>query len=109
MSDDEKLIRRLRQTLDRQAVDDGVRSELQRARRAALEAAPRRARTSWWPAAVAAGLLIGAATALLYPQLAPEQVPDAAFEDLAVIDGEDELELLEELEFYVWLEQQEQG
>ena len=35
------------------------------------------------------------ATALLYPRLTPGLVLDAAFEDLAVIDAEAELGLLE--------------
>ena len=64
----------------------------------------------WLPAAaVAALLLVAVGVSLLYPKLGDPPVPATAFDDLVVIDSEAELELLEELEFYVWLEQQEQG
>ena len=53
--------------------------------------------------------MIGISAALLYPTITEQDLPASAFDDLVVIDSEDELELLEELEFYVWYDQQEQG
>ncbi len=110
MSRDEDLNRQIGETLDRQVVDDAARAALRQARLAALENAPRGRRSRWIPAAAVTTLLVvGIATALLYPILDRQQLPDTAFDDLVVIDSEDELELLEELEFYVWLEQEGKG
>ena len=112
MSSNEDPNKKLGEILDRQVVDDDARAALRRVRDAALDAGarPRRRRTHWVPAAaVAALLLVGIGVALLYPELEQSPMPAGTFDDLVVIDSEDELELLEELEFYVWLEQQEQG
>ena len=103
---------KLGEILDRQVVDDDTRAALSRARNSALDAGTRlhSRRPRWIPAAaVAALLLVGIGVALLYPELNQPPMPAATFDDLVVIDSEDDLELLEELEFYVWLEQQEQG
>ena len=114
MSKDEDLMRRIGEALDRQAVDEDAGDALRRARLHALDsesrdARPRFARQPWIPATVTAVLLVGIAAALLYPSIDQPQIPANDFDDLVVIDSEDELELLEELEFYVWLDQQEQG
>ena len=34
----------------------------------------------------------------------PSELPQMSADEIAVITGEDELELYEELEFYIWLE-----
>lgn len=43
----------------------------------------------------------------MYPQLGDSSLPRAEVDDLVVITDEDELEFYEELEFFVWLEQEE--
>ena len=112
MSSDEDLNRKLGEVLDRQVVDEDARDALRRARGRALAAGVRRqgGRPRWIPAAAVAVLvLVAVGVGLLYPRLGEQPMPASTFDDLVVIDSEDELELLEELEFYVWLEQQEQS
>ena len=110
MSRDEDLQQRISETLDRQEVDGSTRDALRQSRKLALEASSDHRWSIRVPAfAIAAVVIAGIGVALLYPAIDEEQIPASAFDDLVVIDSEDELELFEELEFYVWLEQQEQG
>lgn len=92
-------------------LDGATRSRLAQARARALEAGARRRR----PFALGHGLLpVGAAAAavlaavlVLQTTRAPDPVVElTAFGDLDILLGEEDLELLEELEFYAWLEEQ---
>ena len=108
MNKDDELGQRIKTTLDRQQVDDATRNELRRARLAALDAADAPRRRAWMPATAVASLVLVVAAAFLFRGVEDVTLPQAAAEDLAVIASEDEFELLEEFEFYIWLEQQDQ-
>lgn len=94
------------------ALDAHTRSKLTQARYRALEELDKTApawTSRWLPAgAVAAGLL---AVMVLW-QGSPPGVPDAgnfnvaAATDLEILMGSEELEMIEELEFYAWLDEQ---
>jgi hypothetical protein len=95
-------------------LDAATRSRLTRARVRALEELES-SRAARWPGiwkspllpagAVAAAVL---AALLVVSQRSPEPPPVevAALGDLELLLGEEDLELIEELEFYAWLEEQ---
>lgn len=104
MSDDDKpFVDQVRNTLDQHAdaLDEVTAARLAAARRNALEARPRR--THWLPvaalSAVAASILT---VALLLNQdiSLPGSDPDA----LELVAQSEDLELIEELDFYDWLD-----
>ena len=114
--EDSRLEQRAKRLFDASVeyLDAPTRARLTRARARALE----RARTPTaaagllgargWAAAGAAAA-VTAAVALLVWQGTPSRpggVDVAALDDLEILLGEDELEMLEELEFYAWLEEQ---
>jgi len=115
VSEDRALEERTKLIFDESvsALDAQTRSKLTRARYRALEELPGRSAPgwrAWWiPAgAVAAGVL---AVMLLWqgqPPVAPEaQTFDvAALSDLEILLGEEELDMIQELEFYAWLDEQ---
>lgn len=105
MNDDERLERRVRETLNRQAVDPATRDALQAARLAALDGRRPLAGRRWVPATALAALLLIVGL-WLYPDITEQALPQAPVDDLVVITDEDELDLFEELEFYIWLEQE---
>ena len=107
MSEDSSFEARIRAILNRHGVDATTREELRSARRAALEPAPAPKPRGWIPAAAAAGIFLALGALFVYRSIDPPAVPGDAIEDLVVIGGEAELELLEDLEFYLWLEQEE--
>ena len=84
-----------------------VRSRLTQARHRALEeaAAPRFSRRLWLPAAglTAAAL---AAVVVIAPRVMQERAMPESFaaEDLALLLNDDDLELIENMEFYAWVE-----
>ncbi len=106
MSNDERFERRLRKILNRQTVDRPTRDALQTARLAALDGRRLAGSRRWIPAAALAALLLVVGV-WLYPHLGDEGLPGVEVDDLVVITDEDELELYEELEFYVWFEQEQ--
>ncbi len=106
MSNDEQFERRLRETLNRQSLDRRTRDALQAARVAALDGRRSGGPRRWIPATAAAVVLL-VVGAWLYPQLREPGLPRLEVDDLVVITDEDELELFEELEFYVWFEQEQ--
>lgn len=95
-----------------QGVDGQTRSKLAQARAQAVEAAARR-RPRWLPgpaALVPAGGLAAAALAVALiwqgPEAPPASIETAVLRDLDILlDGED-LDLLEDLDFYAWLLEQ---
>lgn len=91
-------------------LDAQTRSRLTQARYAAIEASrPRRAYAPWIGGAVAAGTV--AALVVINPL--NDEVTGPALDtpvaqqatDLEMLLGDDELEMLEELEFYAWLDE----
>lgn len=110
MTDDpqERWLHGLRRQLDRstQTLDPDTLAALQRARAAALARRPRGTpalRPAWGGLALAASLLLG--LMLWQPWSVPPAGP-AALEDLELLASADRLELFEDLQFYLWLEQQ---
>jgi hypothetical protein len=91
------------------SLDAQTRSRLAQARAQALEQARRR---PWWPARGLVPGAIAAATALAVwmlwqdPTTQPGGVEIAALQDLEILLGEEELEMLEELDFYTWLDEE---
>ena len=112
---DRKLEEWSKRTFDRstQEIDAATRSRLTQARVRALEELAPAKRFAWtWrasmlPAGAAAAALLAAWLVLLQgnggsePQLATNN-----FGDLEMLLGEEELEMIEELDFYAWLEEQ---
>lgn len=110
-------LNRLRTQLDEDArdLDAATASRLNRARQQALDAGlrKRRPRWIWLPfslATAAAALLALTLTLRTSEPLLPPPVlaaPSAsAADDFELLAGSEELEMIENLEFYAWLEQQ---
>lgn len=94
----------IKHTLDRQQADDATRDALRAARINALSP-EKRGRGTGWIAATAFGCLLLIVIGLLVNRgEQPGALPQMSAEELAVIASEDELELLEELEFYIWFD-----
>lgn len=110
-SNDESLMPQVRAALDSQTeeLDTNTLARLHAARRLAiaeLEArAQRRAqRTAWWvPAGAFATVAMAAAVYTLWngSSISP---PDAEFADIQMSAEADDLEIVEDLEFYEWLD-----
>ena len=95
-------------------LDASTRSRLTRARHAALEQAQRRPRAIWWMPALTSAA-VATLVALLVPRFESQQQPFnaslaavdevnlAAADDLTLLMNDENLELLEEMEFYAWL------
>ncbi|MDJ0916179.1 MAG: hypothetical protein QNJ05_00345 [Woeseiaceae bacterium] len=92
------------------SLDAATLSRLNQARHAAVEKSPRR-----WPPllrwAPAGGLATAAAVALLLMQSPAliETPGDASTVDMEILLSEDNLEMLEDLEFYDWIDLAETG
>lgn len=94
------------------ALDAETRSKLTRARYTALEALGTSSAPMWRPrwipaGAVAAGVL--AVMVLWQGQPAPPEAQTfdvAAVNDLEILLGDEELDMIQELEFYAWLDEQ---
>lgn len=117
--DQQRLSARIRSHLDDslQDYDAATLSRLNQARQRALDALPaRRARAWQWP-----GLGLAATLALVLmigiqrqpPAPAPASVDaglmsaELSDEELALLASDDDLEMFQDLEFYAWLEQQQ--
>jgi hypothetical protein len=91
-------------------IDGGTQSRLTRARHAALaEAASARLAPQWWlPATGVAGAAVLAV--VLWTTITPS--PDAgapALADIEILLTDDSLEMLEDLEFYSWIDLDEES
>ena len=94
------------------ALDGQTRSKLTQARYRALDELAERARPAWsrsWLPAGAAAAVALLSLMLWQGQMAP--LTEGGFDVTAVADldillGEEELDMIEELEFYAWLEEQ---
>ena len=110
---DEALLRRIRQQLDHsvESLDGETRSRLTSARSHALDAGRSRSRPAWLSAgglALASALIIAVVVGNLQPPgpegaLLVELLEDG--QDLELVSTIENLELLEDLEFYYWLEE----
>ena len=115
MNDSDPVTRHIRHQLDRQAVDAETRRRLRQARSQALSALDR-PQHGWFasPAARAGLALAGIAGLALLLMLGisrqnQEPLPDAGLDAFEIATSEAPLEFYQELEFYLWLEQQELG
>lgn len=103
MDKDRQFQQEIKNTLDRHSLDDATRNALRSARREALDG--HRAGTPSWIAATSfACLLLIMVGFLLNRSEDPSELPQMTAEELALIASEDDLELLEELEFYIWFD-----
>jgi hypothetical protein len=91
-------------------LDARTRSRLTRARHAALDelrrSGPFRARWLWAPAG---GVIVAAAAAVLigvWPGVPPGSPGSPPLEDLEVVAGAENFDLLQDVEFYTWLADQ---
>jgi hypothetical protein len=112
---DDKLEEWSKRTFDRstQAIDAATRSRLTQARVRALEELPARRQFAWtWrasmlPAGAAAAAAVAAWLVLVQGNVEnEEQLQVSNFGDLEMLLGEEDLEMIEELDFYAWLEEQ---
>ena len=102
MNDNRQFEQTVKQLLNAQEPDADVSKRLDVARQAAMAAAaPQRQR--WMPFAAAASVAVAALVAsfLLIPEPSAPLSGDA--EDFEMLLVEDNIELLEEMEFYQWL------
>ena len=106
MNKDKQIQKGIKQTFDRQDLDPATRKALKTARIAALEKSPRGAIPRWIPATAISCLLLVMAGFLVSRNYNPVELPPMTAEELAVIASEDELELFEELEFYLWFDEE---
>ena len=94
-------------------LDGATRSRLNRARQRALAERARPARRWWLPAGAATAASLLFALALLNP-LSPASVPAApelaagGGDDAELIVSDDNLELAQDLEFYAWLDAEDE-
>jgi hypothetical protein len=89
-------------------LDAATLSRLKRARREALEAASSRrdrALRPWLPATGVVAALALVALLVRGPEPALPPVPEPAEGDVLLLLGEDHLEMLEDFEFYYWIDE----
>ena len=101
--DDKSFVDQIRQTLDRHAdtLDEMTAVRLAAARRNALDCRPRR--THWLPVAALSALAASVLTvALLLNQ--DVSLPGDDPEALELVAQSEDLELIEDLDFYNWLD-----
>lgn len=105
----------------RQALDQSVEDlspetldQLNRIRRDAVNETPGRsgaAAWGWWASGSLAAAMLVAAVVLVTPEVtsdsAPELAQDGLPDDMELLAAEDDLELMEEIEFVAWLMEQE--
>ncbi len=106
---DEKRVELARRLLDEsiEHLDAATLSRLNQARQLALEAASRErhAGVRWWTlpvGTVAAAFLVAV---IWWPRSALDGAPELPLEDMEILVSADSLEMLEELEFFMWLEE----
>lgn len=102
---DEKLEQTAKQLFDESVdgLDAASLSRLNRGRQAAIEAAGS-GRPQWTLWAPAAGVAAAAVVAVVMLQTPNVEVMDSSAADLDILLAEESIEMLEELEFYAWLD-----
>jgi hypothetical protein len=107
MKHSDPLVQKIKQTLDQQTLDVDTSRQLALARQKALQPGQPLWRLSYAiPALVMASLV---AIAVMINQQLPDQSPSFAadaIDSLEILSSKDELEMFEDLEFYVWLDEQ---
>ena len=99
------LIQKIKQTLDNDKPDEKLKQQLRYARQLALEQ-PQQATYSRFLAPVVAFASICAITLAITLSMSPSTNPDDInnIEAFEIITSNDSLEMYENLEFYLWLE-----
>jgi ferric-dicitrate binding protein FerR (iron transport regulator) len=90
-------------------LDARTRSKLTQARNRALDEVKQGATRRRWIWAPAGGFALAAVVAVgvvMWPGRTPPQPAAAALEDLEIVADSDNLDLLEDVEFYAWLDEQ---
>jgi len=103
MSDEKPFVEKVRQTLDQhaEALDEVTAARLAAIRRDALDARPQR--THWLPVAALSAVAASVLTVtLLLNQNA--DLPGIDMDTLELVAQSEDLELIEELDFYDWLD-----
>ena len=87
-------------------LDAATLSRLNRSRHAALAGLQQPARqwSRWMPATGVAAAVLIAVVAVQLPNVDDDSALPAAVTDMEILLGEDSIEMLEELEFYSWLD-----
>lgn len=104
MNKDRQIQQDIKQAFDRQDLDTETSKALRAAREHALEQQPAARVPGWLPSTAVACLLLVAVAFLALKTDDSSELPQISADEIAVITSEDELELFEELEFYIWLE-----
>ena len=88
------------------ALDGATLSKLNRSRQAALAELqnPRHQWTRWMPATGAVAAILVAVVLLQSPTAVDDVIGVTAVTDMEILLGEDSIEMLEELEFYSWID-----
>jgi anti-sigma-K factor RskA len=107
MKHSDPLVQKIKHTLDQQTLDADTSRHLAQAREKALQQPQPFWRLSYVVPAMAMASVV--AIAILLTQQLPRQPgefsPDS-IEAIEILSSSDELEMLENLEFYAWLEEQ---
>ena len=107
MNKDRELNQRVKDAFDRQSLDSDTREKLRQARAAALQQTSGSRTPRWLPATAVAGLVLVVAAILFNRVDQSIELPILAADEIAVVGSDDELEMYEELEFYIWLDGEE--
>lgn len=105
MDKDRQFQNKVKKTLEQQRLDDGTRNALYKARLSALDHGTGKPFSGWLPATALAGIVLVVVGAFLYRGVNDVSLPGVETDELAIMTSEDDLELFEELEFYVWFDQ----
>lgn len=97
----------IKDTLDGSPLEDSTRQRLDAMRHAALAADTRPVFARFaWPAMALASFAIVAVTLSLVLRSAEPAVDDHAIESFEIMTSSDDLEMYQELEFYLWLDEE---
>ena len=98
---------KIKQSLDEETLELSVQQELAQARQQALHSAQQEPTWQWQRPALALGLVaILAITVLLMMPAKQQSLPLDNIEAFDILTSTDELEMYQNLEFYLWLDQQ---
>lgn len=105
MNKDTKIQNDIKNTLEQQTLDAKTRDALHAARLSALDHGSRKPLPGWIPATALASIALVVVGTFIYRGVNDVELPQVAADELAILASEDDLELLEELEFYVWFDE----